>query len=153
MRLRKDFVEELQRTMKIGAGVSWIDVEAMRPLATNPVPVMQIRLRLCGGNNGWVSSNAVVQKAILHLLNPPLNPPKTVQRAPGPGEVRKTEWVPLANKYLRSRPVIVHTDSARSYKIRVVGVVHDNGRSRQEACQGWRQIDMEGPNICQGDNL
>ena len=51
-----------------------------------------------------------------------LPPPRTEQRAPGPGAVRKVEWLPLANKYL----IILHTDAARSFTTRVDGVLHDN---------------------------
>ena len=62
------------------------------------------------------------ESLILHRLNPP----ETFKRAPGPGAVCKTEWLPLANKYLKDRAVICHTDSARSYRVQVDGVVHDN---------------------------
>ena len=54
-----------------------------------------------------------------------LNPPRTYKRAPGPGAVRRVEWKPLADKHLRNRSVIFHTDSAKSYKLRVDGVLHD----------------------------
>ena len=35
------------------------------------------------------------------------------------------EWKALANKLLRSRRVVLHTDSAKSYKLKVDGVIHD----------------------------
>ena len=54
-----------------------------------------------------------------------LNPPRTYKRAPGPGAVRRVEWKHLAMKHLRNRRVVFHTDSAKSYKLRVDGVLHD----------------------------
>ena len=45
--------------------------------------------------------------------------------APGPGAVRKIEWQPLAKKWLQGRNIILHTDSAKSYRATVPGVLHD----------------------------
>ena len=59
------------------------------------------------------------------LILEPLNPPRTYKRAPGPGAVRRVEWKHLAMKHLRNRRVVFHTDSAKSYKLRVDGVLHD----------------------------
>jgi hypothetical protein len=59
------------------------------------------------------------------------NPKLTKQRAPGPGPISKKDWTPLANKWLKSRCVFLHTDGARSYKLgenrdrQLTGVVHD----------------------------
>ena len=55
-----------------------------------------------------------------------LKPPPTTCRAPGPGAIRKVEWQPIAEKWLKNKQVVLHTDSARSYKAKVPGVVHDN---------------------------
>ena len=55
-----------------------------------------------------------------------LNPPMTVKNAPGPGAIRKVDWPPLGVKHLKDRRVILHTDSARSYKLKLSGVVHDS---------------------------
>ena len=53
---------------------------------------------------------------------------KTCKRAPGPGAIKKTDWRPLATKRLEGRKIVLHTDSARSYKMRIPGVVHDSVR-------------------------
>ena len=45
---------------------------------------------------------------------------------PGPGAIRKVEWQPIAEKWLKNKQVVLHTDSARSYEAKVPGVVHDN---------------------------
>ena len=55
-----------------------------------------------------------------------LQPPSTTVRAPGPGAIPKVEWKPIADKWLKDRHVILHTDSARSYKAKVPGVLHDS---------------------------
>ena len=37
----------------------------------------------------------------------------------------KSEWTPLANKWLKDKHVILYTDAAKSYKCKIPGVVHD----------------------------
>ena len=55
-----------------------------------------------------------------------LKPPPTTTRALGPGAIRKVDWKPLADRLQKDRQVILHTDSARSYKAKVRGVLHDS---------------------------
>ena len=55
-----------------------------------------------------------------------LNPPPSEVRAPGPGAVRKVEWLPLAKKHVQGNHIIFHTDAARSYTAKVDQVLHDN---------------------------
>ena len=40
--------------------------------------------------------------------------------------MRRRDWAPTASKYLKGRSVILHTDGARAYKMKVDGVIHDN---------------------------
>ncbi|CAK0865877.1 unnamed protein product, partial [Prorocentrum cordatum] len=54
-----------------------------------------------------------------------LSPEMAEKRAPGPGAARKVEWKPLAERWLKDRDVVFHSDSARSYKLRAPGVIHD----------------------------
>eukprot|EP00435_Cladocopium_sp_Y103_P072187 s526_g39.t1 len=42
------------------------------------------------------------------------------------GAIRKVDWKPLEDRLLKDRQVILHTDSARSYKAKVRGVLHDS---------------------------
>ncbi|CAK0885048.1 unnamed protein product [Prorocentrum cordatum] len=44
------------------------------------------------------------------------------------GAIRKVDWAPLANRYLKGRRIILHTDRAKSYAMRVEGVLHDSVR-------------------------
>jgi len=39
--------------------------------------------------------------------------------------IRKAEWESLASKHLKDRQVILHTDAAKSYKAKVLGMLHD----------------------------
>eukprot|EP00969_Alexandrium_andersonii_P210582 9302319-Alexandrium_andersonii.AAC.1 len=49
----------------------------------------------------------------------------TAKRAPGPGAMKKTDWAPWASTHLNDRRVVLHTDSARSYRMHVPGMLHD----------------------------
>ena len=40
--------------------------------------------------------------------------------------MRKRDWKPIANALLKNRSVILHTDGARVYRMKVPGVMHDN---------------------------
>ena len=53
------------------------------------------------------------------------NSTQTVKNAPGPGAIKKTDWKPMADRYLKNQKIILHTDSARSYKMKIPGVLHD----------------------------
>ena len=55
-----------------------------------------------------------------------LNPKLTKQRSPGPGAIKKVDWKPFADKHLKGTNVILHTDGARTYMMKVDGVIHDN---------------------------
>ncbi|CAK0832225.1 unnamed protein product [Prorocentrum cordatum] len=44
----------------------------------------------------------------------------------GPGPIRKRDWKPTTRKHLENTNVVLHTDGARAYKMRIPGVIHDN---------------------------
>jgi hypothetical protein len=50
----------------------------------------------------------------------------TAKQAPGPGPIRTRNWTRIATKHLKDKQVILHTDGARAYKIKVPGIMHDN---------------------------
>ena len=60
------------------------------------------------------------------LLLTRLHPKKTVSHAPGPGPIRQAEWEQIGKKHLAGTNVILHTDGARSYKLKIPGVIHDH---------------------------
>ncbi len=40
--------------------------------------------------------------------------------------MRRTDWEPFARRRLQNKKVILHTDGARAYRLRMPGVLHDN---------------------------
>lgn len=55
-----------------------------------------------------------------------LQPSPTKPRSPGPGPIRRRDWLPIAKKHLQDQQVILHTDGAKAYKLSLPGVIHDN---------------------------
>ncbi|CAE7863483.1 unnamed protein product [Symbiodinium microadriaticum] len=49
----------------------------------------------------------------------------TLKRAPGPGAIRRIERKQIGTKLLKDRNVVLHTDSAKSYKLVIPRVIHD----------------------------
>ena len=69
-----------------------------------------------------------------------LQPSETNPRAPGPGPIRRREWLPIANKHLKDRQVVLHTDGAKAYKLKVPGVIHDNVvHKKKKICVNGKQ--------------
>ena len=127
MTLRKHWVEEKEKTIIFGNSKQWIDVEAdeatfsskdlkdMAQDASKPIVWEQWCGIVAGGHP---------QTLVLHRLNPLTS----ARRAPGPGAIRKLEWKPLAKKHLKNRKVVLHTDKAKSYKLKLPGILHDQVR-------------------------
>ena len=54
--------------------------------------------------------------------------------------MRKIDWKPFAHKYLKDRRVILHSDSARSNRMKVPGMLHDavvHQKSRVKRAGKW----------------
>ena len=78
-------------------------------------------------NTSWEQWGGMVERgnaSSLRLFR--LNPSKTKKNAPGPGPIKKRDWVPIANKYLKNKNVVLHSDGARAYKMTFPGVIHCN---------------------------
>ena len=123
--LRKKYVEAKEKEIDFGSRVAWGDVEAdettfdRRNLGATAVdkstPI------------AWEQWCGLVKRGhpetlVLHRLSPKMSE----TRAPGPGAIRKVEWTPLGNKWLKNKKIVLHTDAAKSYKCHIPGVVHDN---------------------------
>ena len=120
---RRRYVMMVQPSIKYCKDFEWNDVEADEadigkgddadaPAAT---PVK------------WLQIGGVVERGHPHTLYlRRLKPKRTQRRAPGPGPIRKKDWVPFAKKFLQGRRVVLHSDGARTYKLKMRGVVHDN---------------------------
>ena len=75
----------------------------------------------------WEQWGGVQQRgAPRMLILTRLKPKQTVTRAPGPGPIREAEWKQFAQKHLPNRNVILHTDGARAYQLKVTGMLHDH---------------------------
>ena len=125
--LRKRWVEEKEKSILFGNAKTWADVEAdeatfsntdLQEMAEDPAkPII------------WEQWCGIVQRGAPHtLVLKRLTPQTSARRAPGPGAIRKIEWQPLATKHLRDRIVVLHTDAAKSYKLKMSGVLHDHVR-------------------------
>jgi hypothetical protein len=120
---RAKFVALKEKKIKFGLGEKWKDVEA------DEVDVSKGETKGATPSSTpvtWEQWGGIVERgAPESLVLFRLNPAKTKRRAPGPGPIRKRDWAPLARKWLKGRSVILHTDGARSYKLKVDGVKHD----------------------------
>ena len=134
MYARQDYVKANQPKIQLGSKKGdfryvkyWVDVEGdeasftkSNMLGVDPEvdPKKPVR---------WEQWLGLVQRGRPEsLILERLNPPPSEVRAPGPGAVRKVEWLPLAKKHLQGNHVIFHTDAARSYTAKVDQVLHDN---------------------------
>eukprot|EP00438_Fugacium_kawagutii_P006208 Skav222613 [mRNA] locus=scaffold1190:71147:72257:+ [translate_table: standard] len=103
-----------QKEICFGKSQQWADVEAT------------FDRKVVGQQVDWEQWCGIVQRGqpstlVFHRLKPPAGK----VRAPGPGAVRNVEWKPLAKKWLEGRRIILHMDSARSYKMKVPDVLRD----------------------------
>jgi hypothetical protein len=122
--VRKVYVEAKENTIKYGMGAAWKDVEADEVDLRKFHDSEEVD---SGKPVSWEQWGGVVERGdprTLMLVR--LNPKMTVPRSPGPGAMRKVEWQAFANKHLKDRKVVLHTDGARAYRLKVPGVIHDN---------------------------
>ena len=75
----------------------------------------------------WEQWGGVVQRGDPStLMLTRLKPKRTPTRAPGPGPMRAADWKPFAERHLKNRSVILHTDGAKAYTLKVEGMLHDH---------------------------
>lgn len=124
---RKAYVESHQKAMSFGfAKGKWMEVEAdeavfdksLLPSEDSPVQSRVMKWEQ------WLGMVARGKPASLVLIRLPCV--TTRKRAPGPGAIKKVHWTKIAKTWLKGRNIILHTDSARSYKAKVAGVLHDS---------------------------
>eukprot|EP00438_Fugacium_kawagutii_P027388 Skav208435 [mRNA] locus=scaffold1952:79215:80105:+ [translate_table: standard] len=120
-RLRKCHVEAKEKEITFGNCRTWTDVEVDE--ATFGRCSQPDRGKKCVLREQW--SGLLQRGKPKTLVLNKLKPMMTVKRAPGPAAIRKVDWKPLGVKHLQDRKVVLHSDSARSYKLKLSGVVHD----------------------------
>ena len=117
------YVHETQKHMSYGGqGASWEEVEAdevtLGKTVLNKQKVSWLNfLGLVA--RGWPDSLAIFK----------LSTRTTARRAPGPGPILRSQWLPIARRYLSGRGIILHTDSARAYEAVLPKVVRSRARS------------------------
>ena len=138
--LRKRWVEHQEKGINFGGGPKWCDVEAdettfdrkdLKALAPDKnLPI--VWEQWCGIVKRGDPKSLVLKRLV---------PRMSEKRAPGPGAIRKVERAPLAKTYLQDKQVILHTDAAKTYKMHIPGVVHDNvihAKKRVKINGKWR---------------
>ncbi|CAJ1404388.1 unnamed protein product [Effrenium voratum] len=137
---RKTWVEAKEKDIVFGKDQKWADVEADETTFDR----MELGNKAPDPKNPvvWEQWCGIVQRGHPEtLVLSRLSPRESAKRAPGPGAIRKVEWTPLAKKWLQDKKVILHTDSAKSYKTRVPGVLHDkvvHGKKRVKVKGQWK---------------
>lgn len=121
-----DEVEEREKSIEFGAEDAWPDVEADEvdlrkgtvPAAEAEDPERPVVWEQWGG----VVERGRPETLVLHRLRAP----QTKLRSPGPGAIRLADWEPFARRRLEGRNIVLHTDGAKAYKLKVPGVLHDH---------------------------
>ena len=122
---RRTYVEQEEKNIMFGEAGPWTDVEADETVfrkAAVPGDDDTVSVK----DMSWDQWCGIVERGRPEtLVMQRLPTPLTTRRAPGPGAIKKKDWRPLANRFLKKRNIILHTDAARSYKLKVPGVLHD----------------------------
>ena len=125
---REKYVLKRERQIKFGdpLGKQWRDVEA------DEVDLGKEFVGDDGQTVEWQQWAGIVERgrpSSLVLFR--TNCKRTSVRAPGPGPIKKRDWRPAAQKWLKDRNILLHTDGAKSYRIgmnrndQMPGIVHD----------------------------
>lgn len=118
---RKVYVESKEKLIKFGLAETWADIEA------DEADIGKGSSEDNPGMLEWEQWGGILQRGFPKtLLLTRLPTRATHKRAPGPGPIRKMDWKPLAQKHLEGKNVILHTDGAKAYKLRLPGMLHDN---------------------------
>ncbi|OLQ09706.1 hypothetical protein AK812_SmicGene6651 [Symbiodinium microadriaticum] len=121
---RARFVLAHEKRIQYGGSARWEDVEADEVDLGKGLVENYDKPKL---NTKWEQWLGVVQRGSpgsLRLIR--LDPPLTKPRSPGPGPIRKRDWKPVAKQYLEGRRIVLHTDGARAYKLKLDQVQHCN---------------------------
>ena len=121
---RAKYVEHEEKSIKYGGTTdeTWVDVEA------DEVGVGKALVDDEGGNGNnlkWEQWCGILQRGKLKSLRLFRSTPAlTRANSPGPGPIRKEEWMAIGKPLLQDRHVALHTDGARSHRLDIPGIVH-----------------------------
>ena len=115
--LHKLYADKKEKEIVFGGSSKWQDVEADEATFARTAQAGRQRQKCAL----WEQWSGLVQRGkprtlFLNRFNLP----------PGPGAIRKVDWRPVGIKHLQDRTVILHSDSARSYKLKLSGVLHES---------------------------
>lgn len=121
-------VERDEKKIQFGAEMEWADVEGdevdLGKRDTTPANFADNDEAL-----EWEQWQGLVERGRRKtLVLSRTRPKKTKRRAPGPGPIKKSDWEPIAKKYLKNKKVLFHTDGAKAYRLKTTpldGVLHD----------------------------
>lgn len=132
------YVEREQNRIIFGDGLNWKDVEADEAVFGKVVNHEETQDKQVQ----WHQWAGIVQRGDPStLVLRPTGATKTCIRAPGPGAIKKIDWKPFGEKYLKNRKVILHTDRAKAYALKIDGVIHDSVRhSRKRVKRGGKWV-------------
>ena len=121
---RKRYVERKEKTIVFGNNKFWKDAEADEAVfrkASVDDPQGSPDRKMEWGQWAGMRMRDDPKTLVLWKTNSSL----TSKRAPGPGAIKRTDWKPKADYYLKNRKIILHSDSARSYGMKIEGMLHD----------------------------
>ena len=121
---RSRFVVAHEKHIRYGDSKQWVDVEADEVDLGKGIIENEDKPKL---NTKWEQWLGLVQRGSpksLRLIR--LDPPPTKARSPGPGPIRKRDWKPIGKQFLEGRRIVLHTDGARAYKLKLNLVEHCN---------------------------
>ena len=121
---RCKYVRKQEKSLVFGTGKAWYDVEADEA---------SFAKKRCEDEDGeptnlleWEQWAGIIERGRPEsLMLFKTNSSQTNLRAPGPGAIKKTDWAAVAQRHLKGRNIVLHTDKARSYTMKVPGVLHD----------------------------
>ena len=122
---RKVYVQKAKKSMVFGTGRAWKEVEADETVFRKHTDM----LKKSGCEVAWDQWAGIVERGCpqsLVLIR--LETGRTDKRSPGPGAIKKVDWAAAAETHIAGRHVVLHTDGAKSYKVKVDGVLHDSVR-------------------------
>ena len=145
--------EKEQDKIVLGDGKSWRDAEVdevstkkklvWRP-PTNPGQKATAAVARMEWDS-WLGMQERGKPESLVLIQLPKR--LTKPAAPGPGPITKEMWTPIAKKLLENRKIILHTDGARAYRVRVQGMRRDSVIHKKKKVNGvWKKPKFAKPN-------
>ena len=121
---RCDYVEKEEKSIKFGSGEQWEDLDADEvDLRKKTEPPASPSVK----STSWEQWGGIVERGAPEtLVLTRLKPCRTKAHALGPGPMRKRDWAPTVSNYFKGCSVVLHTNGARAYKMKVDGAIHDN---------------------------